>query len=520
MVASTVVTAGGTKDYLEKYMNDLVAKGIYTKIAWLTGSHGKDNGQDGMNFLECLSDANRQKDNKSETRNFYIRWCYFFGLAEEGEDPRVFDPATGQVTGINTAVVTPEWAGRKPGRVPGDYKNMQQLSDIEIMLIDIANFHGKPEELIAVIKKFEPSTLIIDWCFTRGGFTAQQLTAAGVVSHIKLENDLSIITGRDWIKLSEEQKKVIEDIENMKMTGDGDDHDGSIVFLHGQYGSGKTVLGIEAGRILRSRRQQITGKEVELIFCAPGDEAGNLLEILRQKYFNIEHMGNIRTMEEIHETHQLGKYSYLGDTLSTLAKIGQALSLSGNKTVIILDELKHTEDYRKMTKFANVDMVVLAKADRKGEKNILPPAMGTTVRVHELGTSYRQSWEAFTTHKYLMTHGVYSEDRYSLSAATAMVSDDGERCPPGQRTVWIECKEGVKVVTALERVKTVLDDERKRTGGTEEGDCKDHVTVVREYGGVGITEAVKTYCAEQGWTCLDSLYTIHGYEDEVIFIII
>ena len=62
-----------------------------------------------------------------------------------------------------------------------------------------------------------------------------------------LENELSIITGRDWIKLSAEQKKVIDDIEQLEMAGDGDDHDGSIIFMKGPYGSGKTVLGIEVG---------------------------------------------------------------------------------------------------------------------------------------------------------------------------------------------------------------------------------------------------------------------------------
>ena len=118
-------------------------------------------------------------------------------------------------------------------------------------------------------------------------------------------------------------------------------------------------------------------------------------------------------------------------------------------------------------------------------------------------------------HKYIMTH-VRTDYPYSLSAAAAMVSDDGERCPPGQRTVWINCKEGVEEMTALEAVKTVLDDERKSTGSTEGEDGKDHVTVV----GYAGTEAVRTYCDEQGWTCPDSSFTIKGYEDEVISIII
>ena len=167
-----------------------------------------------------------------------------------------------------------------------------------------------------------------------------------------------------------------------------------------------------------------------------------------------------------------------------------------------------------MKKYPNVDLVFLAKANEKGKRDIIPPARDTTVRVHELRTSYRQGRDSFMAHKYMMTH---TDTYYSLSAAAAMVSDDGERCPPGQRTVWINCKEGVEEVTALETVKTVLDDERKRTGSTEEEDCKDHVTVVR-YGAV--TKAVNTYCDEQDWTCASSGNTFQGYEDEVISIII
>ena len=73
LVASTAVTSAGTKKYLEQYVKDLVGRGVYTKICWLTGSHGMENGQDGMNSLECLSDAKRQKNNQSETRHFYVR---------------------------------------------------------------------------------------------------------------------------------------------------------------------------------------------------------------------------------------------------------------------------------------------------------------------------------------------------------------------------------------------------------------------------------------------------------------
>ena len=39
-----------------------------------------------------------------------------------------------------------------------------KLSTIEIQIVDVAHYHGKVEELLKVVGKFSPSTLIIDWC--------------------------------------------------------------------------------------------------------------------------------------------------------------------------------------------------------------------------------------------------------------------------------------------------------------------------------------------------------------------
>ena len=55
MVASTEVTPWGTKKYLDKCIEDVVARGIHTKLCFLTGCHGKENGEDGIFSLECLS---------------------------------------------------------------------------------------------------------------------------------------------------------------------------------------------------------------------------------------------------------------------------------------------------------------------------------------------------------------------------------------------------------------------------------------------------------------------------------
>ena len=117
LVASTEVTPWGTKKYLDKHIREFVARGIYTKWSFLTGCHGKKNGEDGIFSLECLSDTIRKANNRSQTRYFYENWCNFFGLDVEGKDPREYDPTTGQVIGIKN-VATPDWAARKAGCTP------------------------------------------------------------------------------------------------------------------------------------------------------------------------------------------------------------------------------------------------------------------------------------------------------------------------------------------------------------------------------------------------------------------
>jgi hypothetical protein len=222
------------------------------------------------------------------------------------------------------------------------------------------------------------------------------------------------------------------------------------------------------------------------------------------------------SIEEMFLEYHLGLYRQSknahGDIHSTIAKIGQALSSSKNQHVVIIDEQRHIQDYRMLATYANVDMVILAKANENGENDIIPPASDKNLRVHDLSNSYRQGWDTFMAHKYMMTHAM-GRFGYTLSTAAAMVPDNEGRCPVGGTTVWINCQKDVKEATALERVKEVLDVKKKRTGRAEEGN---HVTVlVRSF---DATPETRKFCAEQGWTCAEGWTTIHGYEDDVICI--
>ena len=112
-----------------------------------------------------------------------------------------------------------------------------------------------------------------------------------------MANELSVITGKGWINLSHEQTNILDDAQHMELELDqAGNHEGSIFIIQGQLGSGKTVLGMEIGRIVSSRRQLMSkahGKTVHLSFCAPGLRAGQLLHMMRDKTYKIESQRNI-----------------------------------------------------------------------------------------------------------------------------------------------------------------------------------------------------------------------------------
>ena len=109
--------------------------------------------------------------------------------------------------------------------------------------------------------------MVLDWCFAKGGNTYQYLTSSGLVSGITLGNELAILTHRGEISLSSEQSDILEDIQSLELTCENTgNHGGTTVFLQGQLGSGKTVIGMEIARIIKNKRLIQSHKQVVLTF--------------------------------------------------------------------------------------------------------------------------------------------------------------------------------------------------------------------------------------------------------------
>ena len=144
-----------------------------------------------------------------------------------------------------------------------------------------------------------------------------------------MENELSVMTGRGWITLSEEQKEIIKDVQEMNLDCDqsgnfwglfkclgpqlqSGNHEGSFIFLEGEKGSGKTVLGLEVGRIIKNKRNLIGAeynKTCSLIFSAPDISAGSLLTTIGEKSMKIEQQFSSTSVETFYEEYKLGEYN-------------------------------------------------------------------------------------------------------------------------------------------------------------------------------------------------------------------
>ena len=218
LVTSESVDFRETRDYLEQKIHDLVKRGEHSRILIITGSHGKRNGEDGLNDLDCLSGP------KKQTRRFYLEWTQSLGV-KPWEDHRQYSAKNKKVCGIKKNAKIPEWVGSVPVHVPGyDKRNPLSgpdscmeatLANFVVEIVDISFYHMKPDLLIEHIKKFAPTTLMLDWCYTKYGYTKKVLTSSGLVRKIILVNEQSLITSRGEITLSDEQTDILEKVEKI-----------------------------------------------------------------------------------------------------------------------------------------------------------------------------------------------------------------------------------------------------------------------------------------------------------------
>ena len=504
VVSSSYVDFQGARAYIQKNLKELMPRGnnASTRVLLLSGSHGSKEGSDALCSLQQLNSNNIRMP--TQTRKFYTEWCNFFKLKVEGEDPRIYDKS-GKVEGILDAK-PPRWEERVPNLIGLWKKKIGILSgdtpELILQIVDIAWYHKKVSDLLTLIRNFQPNCLILDWDRSKEGFTVEKIKSSGIVSRMILENELCLLSGNKLVKLSEEQNNVLVDVENMVLKR----REGSIVFLYGSVNTGKMLLGIEAGRILASKRRQIEDKEVEMVFCTDVS-LPLLLNSTREKYFQAEMDGGwrVESPQEILKRFQLGQMGSKDTNNTFVDTLGKFVSSLPKNMVLVLDDLCcEKEDWQALKAWPGLDLVVLSEKIKHDEKVNEIQVSSSLVRTHQLFCSYRQGHEPFMAYKYMMTH-LYSNN-FSLSWADQLTTDVS-RCPKGQNTTWIENEEGVTMVQTLERVRHIIEkDDSVIVVNNEKFNDNPNLKL----------ETAKKYCSQYGWIWVDAENPLSGgYESEV-----
>eukprot|EP00092_Neocalanus_flemingeri_P039274 GFUD01042755.1.p1 GENE.GFUD01042755.1~~GFUD01042755.1.p1 ORF type:complete len:468 (+),score=119.21 GFUD01042755.1:60-1463(+) len=358
------------------------------------------------------------------------------------------------------------------------------------------------------IQEYSPNMLFITWCHSRTGYTATELAKRGVFSQIILQNDLYLLTGKREIKLSTEQKKMIEDSRS-KITKTGPNKS-LLVHLSGAAGTGKTVLGLEIGRMLSSHRctQQ---KRVQLMVCMT-DGGKHLLDTLQTSLYKTHRPDSTRFVTPIGLFEELWgrKYKHTADDHRTLytEMTGKLSMAAGDRhTVLVWDEWNgyNDTDWSAWARHDNVDCVVMQKPRTPGYEHLdtRTPESGEDVLSLKMNKPFRQSRQCVQALRYMNTHALGG----ALVRDEEADREEEERCPPGQSTIWVECGRGVSDREALVEVKKRLEEDRKQE------EDRDQVTVLYQ----DRDEECNRFCKDNEWKYVN-MHLIHGSEAEVVVI--
>ena len=122
---------------------------------------------------------------------------------------------------------------------PNSLRNHPDFNRMVIQVLDIGHYHGLPSIFVADVKKFNPTVLVIGWCWSSQGDAALALRGEAVFSRMILQHDIRAISGVETAELSDQQKEIVQKmIENVV----------HLLCLSGYSGSGKTYI---AGEYLK-----------------------------------------------------------------------------------------------------------------------------------------------------------------------------------------------------------------------------------------------------------------------------
>ncbi len=316
-------------------------------------------------------------------------------------------------------------------------RNISIVYDCISDYLDKDNRKPIGDSLAQVVVEHQPTLLMLASCHTSHSLLNDYFRSHGIYSIFILQKEREQFTEGRCIFLDEEQKSVLLKISEQKP---------KLVLLDGNFGTGKTVLLMEALRIKISQCKE-KGQNVRvLITCDTKQKA--LIDYLKSNFgfenITVEYCDYFR---EVQEALDIACYNDSVNELNAyVAKVAsktKSTSKHRMKILLVVDEffVKGGQDWNKFVIHPNVE-VLIALHPRKGEafELLIPHEYDSEVLHCDLNRTYRNSNEILQLCHFIMSHGcLFKESDIATTYPTIGLHQiKSSKLPPGEVSLWLQ----------------------------------------------------------------------------------
>ena len=208
---------------------------------------------------------------------------------------------------------------------------------MEFSVRDVGS-HRKRSELdsdafIAAVKEFQPTMILLAFCWSHKSELNDLLRAAGIYSTLILREDLAQISESRHVHLDKDQRNLVKKVAEEEPKN---------VFLWGTSGSGKTLLAAECLKMKVSQLQRQGKQDITVLVSSMHSPCSGLLKDLEKILPDIKSdKKSFMGLDDLAES--LGVSFNLHNPQRTLENILSGISaknkLSSSHTILLVDEV-------------------------------------------------------------------------------------------------------------------------------------------------------------------------------------
>ncbi len=329
-----------------------------------------------------------------------------------------------------------------------------------------------PDELVRAITDYQLTVLMLAFCYSSQSILKYCLRSQGIYSLLIMQKERGKITEGRCIFLDDQQKAALDKMRAQKP---------KLTLIQGPFGTGKTILLMEALRIKMAQTQgeirvivtSDTKQKALIEYIRTNLELNNLkgkLKGLEVEFSdclkdvavqdNLGIFGQVNTIAELNKCIKRLANSANNAPLPSPCKRMKYSTLPGNvKTILVIDEffIKGKQDWNKFKIHPDVD-VIIAFHPRK-ESNLefkLPHASTADVFCCKLETVYRNSYKVLRLCSFISSHASLFAETSTAKIYPILSPENIEkkkgRLPPGETPVWIELETDDYILSAYSNI--------------------------------------------------------------------